>query len=114
MRSLKRGRVDVAVLQETKIVKAKFAAWSYRGYTLRVPPSSGKNCGGIGLVVGEANRFTVESAKVVGPNVISFQLLTRKDGRWHVVGCCFLPSDKEGAARRLTMEALDAKIPFDW
>ena len=115
MRSLKRGRVEVAVLQETKIPKGKFAAQSYRGYTIRMSPSSGKNCGGVELVVPETKRFTVESAKVVGSKVISFQLLMRKDERWHVVRDVILsPSDKEGAARRLAMEALDGQTPFDW
>ena len=108
VRSLKRGRVDVAFLQETKIAKAKFAARAYRGYTIRVTPASGKNCGGVGLVYRETKRFSVENAKVVGPNVISFLLITHKKERWHVVGGYFPPSDKEGAARRLAMEALDA------
>ena len=63
MRSLRRGIVDVAVLQETKIAKANFAAWSYRGYTIRVSPPSDKNCGGVGLVVRETKCFKVENAK---------------------------------------------------
>ena len=81
MRSPQRGRVDTAVLQETKIAKANFAARNYRGYTIRVAPSSGKNCGGVGLVFKETGHFTVENAKVVGPNVVSFQLLTKEDER---------------------------------
>ena len=56
----------------------------------------------------ETKRFTVKNAKVVGRNIISFQLLIRKDEWWHVVGYYFPSSDKEGAARRLAMEALDA------
>ena len=81
VRSLRRGRVDVAILQETKIPKANFAAWSYRGYTIRVSPPSGKNCGGVGLMVRETKRFTVENGKAEGPNILSFQMLTRKDKR---------------------------------
>ena len=93
----------MTILLETKIRKAKFVARSYRGYTIRVSPSGGKNCGGVGL------QFTVENAKAVVPNVISFQLLlTRKDERWHMVGYYSPPSNKEGAMRRLAMEALDA------
>ena len=38
VRSLKRGLIDVAILQETKIAKANFAAQSYQGYTIRVSP----------------------------------------------------------------------------
>ena len=70
-------------------------------------------------MVRETKRFTVENAKVVGPNVISFQSLARKEERWHVIGCHFPPSNKEGAARHLAMEALDAaarglQTPFGW
>ena len=93
----------MTILQELKIAKAKFATWSYRGYTIRVSPSSGKIC------VRETKWFTVKNAKVVSPNIISFQLLTRKDERWHVVGYYFPPFDNEGAASRLpTMEVLEA------
>ena len=56
----------------------------------------------------ETKRFTVENAEVEGPNILSFQLLTRKDARWHDVGCYLPPSDKGGEARRLAMAALRA------
>ena len=44
------------------------------------------------LLVRENDLFTVENEKAVGPNIISFELLTgrRKDERWYVVGC-YLP-----------------------
>ena len=96
VRALRRGRVDVAILQETKIAKAKFAPRSYKGYTTRVAPSSGKNCGGVGLVYKETSRFSVENAKVVGPNVVSFHLVTHEKERWYVVGCYFPPLTKRG------------------
>ena len=96
MRFIVWGRVDVAILQETKITKAKFTARSYRGYTIRVSPSSGKTYGRVGLVVRMTKQFTVENAKVIGPNAISFQFLTRKDKQWHVVGCYFPPQIRRG------------------
>ena len=59
----------------------------------------------------ETKCFTVENAKVVGPNVLYFQIsLTGKNKRWHVVRCYFPPSDKGGEARRLAMAALDAAL----
>ena len=107
VRALRNGRIDVAVVQETKIAEATFAPRQYRGYTIRVTPSSGRNCGGVGLIVRETEHFTVENVKVKGPNVISFQLVTGEEERWHIVGAYFPPSDKNGKARRLAMAALD-------
>ena len=93
-------------MQETKIAQAKFAPRAYRGYTIRVSPSSGKNCGGVGLVYRKSKRFSVENAKVVGPNVISFEMVLHKLEQWFVVGCYFPPSDKGGEAQRLALSAL--------
>ena len=66
VRALRRGRVDVAILQETKIAKAKFAPRTHEGYTIRVAPSSGKNCGGVGLVYKETSRFLLKTRKSWG------------------------------------------------
>ena len=82
--------------------------WLAHRFTHTPNKGSGKNCGDVRLVVRETKRFTVENAKVEGPNVLSFQMLTGKNERWHAVGCYFPPSDKEGEARRLAMAALDA------
>ena len=45
-------------------------------------------------MVQETERLTVENANVVGPNVISFQSLARKEEQWHVIGCHFPLSNK--------------------
>ena len=54
--------------------------------------------------------FKVENEKAVGPNVISFELITGDDKgeeeRWYVVGCYLPPSDKEGEAQRRVLQAL--------
>ena len=55
----------------------------------------------------ESKFFSVENVKVRGPNVISFQMVTGEEERWHIVGVYFPPSDKEGKARRLAMAALN-------
>ena len=48
----------------------------------------------------ERDGFRVENEKAVGPNVISFELITGddegKEERWYVVGCYLPPSDKRG------------------
>ena len=41
VRALQKSKEDVAVLQETKIAQEKFAPRRFRGYTIRVAPTSG-------------------------------------------------------------------------
>ena len=59
-RALRKSKVDVAVLQETKIAKAKFAPRRAEGYTIRVAPTSGRNCGGVALAVRENSQFPLQ------------------------------------------------------
>ena len=96
VRALRKSRVDVAVLQETKIAQARFAPRRYKGFTIRVAPSSGENCGGVALVTRENSLFRTENERVIGPNVILFEMVIAKDERWFVVGCYLPPSDKGG------------------
>ena len=96
VRALRKSKVDVAVLQETKIAQAKFAPRRYKGFTIRVAPTSGQNCGGVALAVRENSLFRVENERVVGPNVISFEMVVAEDERWFVVGCYLPPSDTGG------------------
>ena len=65
------------------------------------------------LLIRENNSFTVENEKTVGPNIISFELVTgrRRNERWYVVGCYLPPSDTEGETRRRTKAALEAQPP---
>ena len=69
VRALRKSKVDVAVLQETKIAQAKFAPRRYKGFTIRVAPTSGQNCGGVALAVRENSLFRTENERIVGPNV---------------------------------------------
>ena len=85
--------MDVAVLQETKISQAKFAPRRFKGYTMRVAPTNGQNCGGVVLAVREIPS-SIENERIVGPNVISFEMVVAKDKRRVVVGCYLPPSDK--------------------
>ena len=68
------------------------------------------------LLVRGTNYFKVENEKAVGPNVISFKLITgrRQNERWYAVGCYHPPSDKEGGAHRRTKAALEAQPAGTW
>ena len=56
-KALRKGRVDVAVVQETKITEAKFAARKFRGYDIRVTPPSDKTAAGLASSCGRLNIF---------------------------------------------------------
>ena len=108
-RALGRTGADIAFLQEVKIKDPKFATKRFDGYEIRTAAAGTARCGGVALLVRENNEwaFTVENEKVVGPNVISFELVTGRHKRWFVVGCYLPPSDKEGATQRMVIDALE-------
>ena len=94
-RALDRAKIDIAVLQEVKKIMTAGAGTA--------------NCGGITLLVKENNTFTIENEKVVGPNVISSEMLTGPHKRWFVVGCYLPPSDKEEVTHRMVITALESR-----
>ena len=57
---------------------------------------SGQSCGSVALAVRENSLFRTENERIVGPNVISFEMVVAKYERWFVVGCYLLPSDTGG------------------
>ena len=57
-------------------------------------------------MVRDSEWVRVENEKVVGNNVISFELALNKEERFFAVGCYFPPSDKKGEARKLAEKAL--------
>ena len=85
--------VHVAVLQETKITGPVFVSRSFEGYSILAAAADSDRRGGVALSVRETDYFTVENEKAVGPNIISFELVTgrRQIERWCVVGCYLLP-----------------------
>ena len=75
-RALDKVKVDIAVLQEVKIKDAKFATRKWAGYDILTAATRTASCGGIALPVKENEAFTIENEKVVGPNMVSFKMLT--------------------------------------
>ena len=122
-RSLAMVNVDIAVLQEVKIVDPKFATRKYGGYDV-VTAAAGRDthgkaggaCGGVALIVREdTDRFAVENAEVVGENVISCEMVTGSgkgegdETRWFVVGF-YCPPPGEGR-RDAAAGGADAEEP---
>ena len=67
------------------------------------------------LVKADEQQFSVDNAMVVGPNVISCELITGSgEGEgdetwWFLVGFYSPPSDKDGTTRRLVETALETR-----
>ena len=87
--------VGVAFVQETKMVNITFATCSFEEYSILAAAADSKRRGGVALLVKDREGFRVENEKVVGPNVISFELITSGDEgegeRWYVVKCHLPP-----------------------
>ena len=94
---------------ETKFLDPTFATKRWAGYDIKTAAAGTTSCGGVALLARKNDWATVENAKVVGTNVLSFELVLNKKERFFVVGCYFPPSDKEGKARRLVEQALRDK-----
>ena len=70
--------------------------------------------GGVELIAKDNGAFSIENEKTVGPNVITFELITGKTAsvieRWYVARYYLPPSDKEGKAQRLVIQALKDQL----
>ena len=69
--------VDIAVLQETKIVNEKYTK-AAAGYTIHCSKAVSIRQGGVGLLWKDIDsRFEVELVEFMnGPNVVTFQVVT--------------------------------------
>ena len=101
--------VDIAFVHEVKIEDPVYATKQWAGYDILTSAAGSKNCGGVALMVRETDDFLVENAKVVGSNVISFEMVTGKHKRWFVVGCYKPPSKKDGTTQRMVAAALERR-----
>ena len=110
-RALDRSMGDITVVQEVKIKDAKYTTRKWEGYEILTASVGTANCGGVSLLVRENDdwAFTIENEKVVGPNVVSCEMVTGPHKRWFVVGCYLPPSDKEGVTQRIVIATLESR-----
>ena len=73
-RALDHANVDVAFLQEVKMMNPKFASRSGYGYTIVTTGAGTARCGGVSLLSRKSDLFSIEEAKPWGPNVISWEM----------------------------------------
>ena len=97
------------MVQETKITDPAFAAKRWEGYEIKSAASGSAHCGGVALLARESEWARVENTKIVGTNVLSFELVLNEEERFFAVGCYLAPSDKAGEAQRLVVQALRDK-----
>ncbi len=84
-RGLRQMRADVAVLQKTKVTVGRHTLCT-RGYTILATDVPSAQKGGVTLVWEENYPFfEVKVAKILSPNVITFQLVTGR-GRFSTAG----------------------------
>ena len=87
--------VGLAVVTETKITDVRYTRLA-SGYKILASKAASHNQGGIALLWKENHRgFEVESAKIVTPNLLTFQLVTGNE-RFYCMGVYLPPLTQWG------------------
>jgi hypothetical protein len=87
--------VGLAVVTETKITDVRYTRLA-SGYKILASKAASHNQGGIALLWKDNHRgFKVESAKIVTPNLLTFQLVTGNK-RFYCMGVYLPPTDTMG------------------
>ncbi len=87
--------VGIAVVTETKITDARYTHLA-SGYKILASKVASHNQGEIALLWKENHQgFEVESAKILTPNLLTFQLVTG-DERFYCMGVYIPPTDTMG------------------
>jgi len=87
--------VGIAVVTETKITDDRYTRLA-SGYKILASKAASHNQGGIALLWKENHQgFEVESAKILTPNLLTFQLVTG-DERFYCMGIYLPPADTMG------------------
>ena len=107
--------VGLAVVTETKITDARYTCLAL-GYKILASRAASHNQGGIALLWKENHRgFEVESANIVTPNLLTFQLVTGNE-QFYCMGVYLPPTDTMGVEDlRAAWEACpDGCMPSSW
>jgi len=87
--------VGIAVVTETKITDDRYTRLA-SGYKILASKAASHNQGGIALLWKENHQgFEVESAKILTPNLLTFQFVTG-DERFYCMGIYLPPADTMG------------------
>ena len=73
-RAFKEGGMDIVFAQESKFAEKHHATKRYGPYDILTAPTQRTNCGGVSLFHRESKLYSLENAKVRGPNIITFGL----------------------------------------
>ena len=103
------ANIDIAVVQETKFLDPDFAVKWCAGYETKTAAAGSTSCGEMTLLAKENDFARVRNRKIVGTNIILFQLVLNKYEVFLAVRGYFPPPDKEGVAQRLVGQTLWGK-----
>ena len=90
-RSFETLRVDIGVLQETKLEKGIHTRRS-SGYSVLASKAMSDRQGCVALVWRESRHYEVEEARIESANVLTFRVVSG-ELKFYVVGCYIPPSD---------------------
>ena len=69
-RAFKEGGMDIVFAQESKFAEKHHATKRCGPYNILTAPTQRINCGGVSLFHRESKLYSLENAKVLGPNII--------------------------------------------
>jgi hypothetical protein len=92
LRAMNKMNIDIVLLTETKLTNEQHTKKAL-GYEMVATKARSKAQGGVALIYRESEYWTVESVKLFGSGVISFQLATGQK-RYSCVGGYIPPKDE--------------------
>ena len=96
-----RRQTSISPWCRTKFLDVDFATKWWAGYEIKTAAVGTTSCGGVALLARKNDWTMAENAKVIGTNILSFEMVLNREERFFVVGCYFPPSVQEGEAQRL-------------
>ena len=104
-RAFKEGGIDIAFVQESKFMDKDHATKRYGPYDILTAATQRTNCGGVSLFHRDSELYSLENARVRGPNIITFELQVGAT-RYYAIGC-YLPPSESGADSASTYAAVE-------
>ena len=77
-RALQEANVDVVIVQETKILDPEFTTQKCTGCDIKVAALGSASCGRVTLLARESYWVRVENTRIIGTNLLSFELVLNK------------------------------------
>ena len=112
LKSCSQMNMDFGILTETKFTNEAYPR-SYHGYHIRATEASNVQGGVVVFWREQLAVFSVESVKLIGPNILSFELVSGRR-RWRFIGVYIPPSEDNGLTLQQLESVLDDSVSLSY